>query len=106
MVEGTRSICVSLHAYPISKCSYEGGYAEKYNGADLVTDSLNTVVVVVIQYRLGAFGMPLRSEAHIISFVSLIPALGFLSGDEIKAQGALNAGLREREKASSYCRPY
>ena len=89
------------HAYLISKCSYESGYAAEYNGADLVADSLNTMVVVVIQYRLGAFGMPPRSEAHIISSVGLIPALGFLSGNEIKVQGALNAGLREKKKSSS-----
>ena len=38
-------------------CSYQGGSAAQYNGASLVADSLNTVVVVVIQYRLGAFGM-------------------------------------------------
>ncbi|KAG8212819.1 Carboxylesterase [Butyriboletus roseoflavus] len=44
---------------------YEAGYAAEYNGADLLADSLNTMVVVVIQYRLGAFG--------------------FLSGNEIKA---------------------
>ena len=87
-MEGTRLICTS-------------GYAAEYNGANLVADSLNTMVVVVIQYRLGAFGVPPRSEAHIISPVGLIPALGFLSGNEIKVQGALNAGLREKKKSSS-----
>ncbi|KAG9316092.1 Alpha/Beta hydrolase protein [Chiua virens] len=55
---------------------YEAGYAAEDNGADLLADSLNTMVVVVIQYRLGAFG--------------------FLSGNEIKAQGALNAGLLDQ----------
>ncbi|KAF8442075.1 Alpha/Beta hydrolase protein [Boletus edulis BED1] len=55
---------------------YEEGYAAWYNGADLIIDSLNTVVVVVIQYRLGAFG--------------------FLAGNEVKAQGALNAGLLDQ----------
>ena len=35
---------------------YEGGYAAEFNGADLVADSHNGVVAVVIQYRLGAFG--------------------------------------------------
>ena len=55
-MEGTRLISVSLRAHLISKCSYESGYAAEYNGAELVADSLNTVVVVVIQYRLGAFG--------------------------------------------------
>ncbi|KAH0833387.1 Alpha/Beta hydrolase protein [Lanmaoa asiatica] len=55
---------------------YEAGYAGEYNGADLVADSFNTMVVVVIQYRLGAFG--------------------FLSSNEVKAQGALNAGLLDQ----------
>ncbi|KAG6372175.1 Alpha/Beta hydrolase protein [Boletus reticuloceps] len=55
---------------------YEAGYAAMYNGADLLIDSLNTVVVVVIQYRLGAFG--------------------FLAGNEVKAGGALNAGLLDQ----------
>ena len=73
------------------------GYAAQYDGTDLVNDSLNTVVVVVIQYRLGAFGMLTASEANIISSVGLILALGFLSGNEIKDQGALNAGLREKK---------
>ncbi|KAF8124709.1 Alpha/Beta hydrolase protein [Boletus edulis] len=55
---------------------YEAGYAAMYNGADLLIDSLNTMVVIVIQYRLGAFG--------------------FLAGNEVKAQGALNAGLLDQ----------
>lgn len=44
-------------AYLTPERSYEAGYAAENNGADLVADSLNTVLVVVIQYRLGAFGM-------------------------------------------------
>ncbi|KAG6372185.1 Alpha/Beta hydrolase protein [Boletus reticuloceps] len=65
-----------ISTYLMSKCSYEAGYAAWYNGADLLIDSLNTVVVVVIQYRLGAFG--------------------FLAGNEVKAGGALNAGLLDQ----------
>lgn len=45
-----------LRAYPISKFSYVSGYAAGFNGAELVADSADTVLVVVIQYRLGAFG--------------------------------------------------
>jgi len=58
---------MSLNAYQILKCSYGLGYAAAFNGADLVADSLNTVVVVVIQYRLGAFGMPSGSEDDLVS---------------------------------------
>ncbi|KAF8442079.1 Carboxylesterase [Boletus edulis BED1] len=64
---------------------YAWGYAATYNGADLLIDSLNTVVVVVIQYRLGAFDMSL-----------LRMLTGFLAGNEVKAQGALNAGLLDQ----------
>ncbi|KAH7903515.1 Carboxylesterase family-domain-containing protein, partial [Hygrophoropsis aurantiaca] len=55
---------------------YVAGYAEEFDGADLVADSHNGVVTVVMQYRLGAFG--------------------FLSGNEVKASGALNAGLLDQ----------
>ncbi|KAF7346433.1 Carboxylic ester hydrolase [Mycena sanguinolenta] len=57
---------------------YAIGSASQYNGADLVQDSNNQVVVVVIQYRLGLFG--------------------FLAGQEMKDDGALNAGLRQLTK--------
>ena len=56
------SICAPLRGYFISECSYQAGYAAAFNGADLLGDSLNTMVIVVIQYRLGAFGMPSHSE--------------------------------------------
>ncbi|KAH7928320.1 alpha/beta-hydrolase [Leucogyrophana mollusca] len=53
---------------------YVSGYSASYDGADLLNHSSNGVVAVVLQYRLGVFG--------------------FLSGNEVKAGGALNAGLR------------
>ena len=87
-------IKVFLGAYLISQCSYEYGYAAEYDGADLVADSLNTVIAVVIQYRLGAFGM--HSTLRLAPFRHcLIRFTGFLSGNEVKARGALNAGLRK-----------
>ncbi|KAJ6508683.1 Alpha/Beta hydrolase protein [Mycena sanguinolenta] len=58
---------------------YAIGSASQYNGADLVQDSNNQVVVVVIQYRLGLFG--------------------FLAGQQMKDDGALNAGLLDQEFA-------
>ncbi|KAH0833389.1 Alpha/Beta hydrolase protein [Lanmaoa asiatica] len=85
---------------------YEGGYAAKYNGANLVADSLNTVVVVVIQYRLGAFGKTSHSETSTISSVCLILALGFLSGNEVEAQGVLNAGLLDQTFALQWVQDY
>ncbi|KAG6372189.1 Alpha/Beta hydrolase protein [Boletus reticuloceps] len=75
---------------------YAWGNAATYNGADLLIDSLNTVVVVVIQYRLGAFGISLLRMLTGWWLVSLIHALGFLAGNEVKAQGALNAGLLDQ----------
>ncbi|KAF8158914.1 alpha beta-hydrolase [Mycena galopus ATCC 62051] len=58
---------------------YTLGSASQFNGADLVQESNNQVVVVVIQYRLGLFG--------------------FLPGQQIKEGGALNAGLLDQEFA-------
>ncbi|KAF8158910.1 alpha/beta-hydrolase [Mycena galopus ATCC 62051] len=58
---------------------YAIGSASQYNGADLVPDSNNQVVAVVIQYRLGLFG--------------------FLAGQQVKDNGALNAGLLDQEFA-------
>ncbi|KAJ7838686.1 alpha beta-hydrolase [Mycena leptocephala] len=58
---------------------YALGSASQYDGADLVQESNNQVVAVVIQYRLGLFG--------------------FLAGQEMKDGGALNAGLLDQEFA-------
>ncbi|KAF7365113.1 Carboxylic ester hydrolase [Mycena venus] len=58
---------------------YALGSASQYNGADLVQDSNNKVVAVVIQYRLGLFG--------------------FLAGQQVKDDGALNAGLLDQDFA-------
>ncbi|KIK62492.1 hypothetical protein GYMLUDRAFT_41945 [Collybiopsis luxurians FD-317 M1] len=60
-----------------------GGYimggASSNPGGDLVRESHNEIVVVVIQYRLGLFG--------------------FLPGSEVKANGNLNAGLLDQDFA-------
>ncbi|KAF7350856.1 Carboxylic ester hydrolase [Mycena sanguinolenta] len=58
---------------------YATGSAGDYNGADIVQESNNNVVVVVIQYRLGLFG--------------------FLAGSQVKNEGALNAGLLDQQFA-------
>ncbi|GLB44902.1 putative type-B carboxylesterase lipase family protein [Lyophyllum shimeji] len=53
--------------------------ADIYDGKDLIRESNNGVVVVVIQYRLGVFG--------------------FLPGKEVKKNGALNVGLLDQQFA-------
>ncbi|KAK7048474.1 carboxylic ester hydrolase [Favolaschia claudopus] len=58
---------------------YALGGAGFYNGSELVQESNNQVVVVILQYRLGLFG--------------------FLAGNEIKKAGDLNAGLLDQEFA-------
>ncbi|KAJ7675719.1 Alpha/Beta hydrolase protein [Mycena polygramma] len=58
---------------------YALGSAGEYNGSEIVQESNNQVVVVVIQYRLGLFG--------------------FLAGQEVKDGGALNAGLLDQDFA-------
>ncbi|KAJ7704489.1 Alpha/Beta hydrolase protein [Mycena rosella] len=58
---------------------YVLGSAGDYNGAELVQESNNEVVVVVIQYRLGLFG--------------------FLAGEQVQDGGVLNAGLLDQDFA-------
>ncbi|KAJ7205923.1 cephalosporin esterase [Mycena haematopus] len=58
---------------------YAAGSAGDYNGADIVQESNNGAVVVVIQYRLGLFG--------------------FLAGKQVASEGALNAGLLDQQFA-------
>ncbi|KDQ25027.1 hypothetical protein PLEOSDRAFT_1047807 [Pleurotus ostreatus PC15] len=58
---------------------YVAGGAGSFNGGDLISEAKNGVVTVIIQYRLGIFG--------------------FLSGSQVKANGALNAGLLDQEFA-------
>ncbi|KAH7921897.1 alpha beta-hydrolase [Leucogyrophana mollusca] len=58
---------------------YVSGPSSIFDGADLIKNSNNGVVVVVIQYRLGLFG--------------------FLAGKAVKAGGALNAGLLDQNYA-------
>ncbi|SJL12160.1 uncharacterized protein ARMOST_15581 [Armillaria ostoyae] len=53
---------------------YVAGSASTFDGNDLIRESGNGVVAVIIQYRLGLFG--------------------FLAGEAVKANGRLNAGLR------------
>lgn len=59
--------------------SYSGGYAiggpSTFKGDDLVSESNNGVIAVIIQYRLGLFG--------------------FLADETVKKDGALNAGICE-----------
>ncbi|KAK0482568.1 Alpha/Beta hydrolase protein [Armillaria novae-zelandiae] len=52
---------------------------DAYNGNDLVRESGDGVIAVVIQYRLGLFG--------------------FLAGEAVKANGRLNAGLLDQQFA-------
>ena len=49
-------------------CRYVLGSASQYNGAELVQESNNNVVVVIIQYRLGLFGkrFPLQTRVLLI----------------------------------------
>ncbi|KAJ6572327.1 hypothetical protein B0H19DRAFT_1348498 [Mycena capillaripes] len=67
----------------VSVWIYGGGYvagrASIYNGKDIIDQGNHGVVVVTTQYRLGLFG--------------------FLSGAEVKASGALNAGLLDQDFA-------
>ncbi|KIM79125.1 hypothetical protein PILCRDRAFT_568262 [Piloderma croceum F 1598] len=75
---------------PVVVWIHGGGYQEgniaTLPHADLVTDSQNHVIVVYIQYRLGAFG--------------------FLAGPSVKKSGALNAGLLDQHLALQWVQQY
>ncbi|KAL0945305.1 hypothetical protein HGRIS_000810 [Hohenbuehelia grisea] len=58
---------------------YVGNSASRQNGEDLLRLSRNSVVAVLIQYRLGLFG--------------------FLAGSKVKQGGVLNAGLLDQDFA-------
>lgn len=58
---------------------YLSGSASVWDGKDLVHESGNAVINVIIQYRLGLFG--------------------FLAGNAVKQDGAPNAGLLDQEFA-------
>ncbi|KAH7913419.1 Alpha/Beta hydrolase protein [Hygrophoropsis aurantiaca] len=68
---------------PVIVWIHGGGYvygsSSLFDGADLIKNSNNGVVVVTVQYRLGLFG--------------------FLAGKAVKAGGALNAGLLDQHQA-------
>ncbi|KZP16256.1 alpha/beta-hydrolase [Athelia psychrophila] len=75
----------SARGMPVVVWIHGGGYvagsASQHPQTDLTVDSGNRAIVVLIQYRLGVFGT------------------GFLSGPEVKANGALNAGLLDQTLA-------
>ncbi|KAE9396306.1 alpha/beta-hydrolase [Gymnopus androsaceus JB14] len=73
-------VVVNVHGGGYTMGALYGGPIEGfYDGNSLITHSGNGLVVVTIQYRLGVFG--------------------FLAGDEVKAAGALNAGLLDQQFA-------
>jgi hypothetical protein len=77
---------------------YVAGNADS-TGEDLVHNANDEIVAVLIQYRLGLFGMlslPIRLPQEGPEFLS-----GFLPGSEVKNNGDLNAGIREYPSLSS-----
>ncbi|KAJ7662010.1 alpha/beta-hydrolase [Mycena polygramma] len=81
---------VPLKDLPVVVWIHGGGFvqgaASMYRGSDLIAQSNNGLVAVMIQYRLGLFG--------------------FLPGAEVKKNGALNAGLLDQEFALRWVRKY
>ncbi|KAJ7167191.1 Alpha/Beta hydrolase protein, partial [Mycena crocata] len=68
---------------PVIVYIHGGGYvfgaSSQYRGTEVIDQSNRGVVVVIMQYRLGLFG--------------------FLSGSEVKKNGALNTGLLDQDFA-------
>ncbi|KAJ7058688.1 Alpha/Beta hydrolase protein [Mycena amicta] len=65
---------------------YEAGGANQFNGQDIIRWSNRGVVIVIVQYRLGLFG--------------------FLAGQKVKKNGALNAGLLDQDAALRWVQKY
>lgn len=67
-----------------------GGYANNsnanYNGTEVVKRSGDNIVFVNFNYRVGA--------------------LGFLAGEKVRRNGALNAGLLDQRKALEWVQKY
>ncbi|KAF3392075.1 Secreted lipase [Talaromyces pinophilus] len=61
----------------------EGGY---YDGTSLIQQADNNLIVVTINYRLGAFG--------------------FLAGEPLRDQGVFNAGLHDQRAALAWVQAY
>lgn len=83
------------HATPKSKLKVwfyiqGGGYSTNsnanYNGTDVVSKSDFNVILVNFNYRVGA--------------------LGFLAGEDVREDGALNAGLLDQRKALEWVQKY
>ncbi|KAJ3520878.1 hypothetical protein NMY22_g12549 [Coprinellus aureogranulatus] len=71
---------------PVIVWIHGGGYLEgtssQFNGNDLIQGADGKAIVVLIQYRLGAYG--------------------FLAGEAVKQDGVLNAGLLDQQFALSW----
>jgi hypothetical protein len=98
---GSEVVATPAGGLPVVVWIHGGGYiqgsANLYNGADLILDSNYGVITVVIQYRLGLFGMSLLFPLGFKYILRCIHyRLGFLSGEAVKEGGAPNAGLRTR----------
>jgi len=72
--------------------SYLAGDASDYQGSDLINEANGGVVVVTVQYRLGGFGKACSTIKYPHSHKMTLSS-GFLAGEKVKADGALNAGL-------------
>jgi carboxylesterase type B len=62
---------------PVVVWIHGGGYLEgaasEFNGADLITDSNHGVITVLVQYRLGLFGMFCYSWFQMHTKVNILP---------------------------------
>ncbi|KAL0957839.1 hypothetical protein HGRIS_000024 [Hohenbuehelia grisea] len=79
-IPGTK---VPSESLPVVVFIHDGGYhsgsARMFDGDDLVQESGNNIIAVIIQFRLGLFG--------------------FLAGEEVKRSGSLNVGLLDQQFA-------
>jgi carboxylesterase type B len=95
---GSEVVATPAGGLPVVVWIHGGGYIEgaasTFNGADLIKESNYGVVTVLVQYRLGLFGMCLLLPLVFSTLRCIHYVLGFLSGEAVKQGGALNAGIR------------
>ncbi|KAG0695775.1 Alpha/Beta hydrolase protein [Suillus ampliporus] len=92
---------------PVVVWIHGGGYIEGnaslFNGADLIIESNHAVIAVIIQYRLGLFGMSSRCFGFLNAYAA--DQDSFLE-KRSKKGGALNVGLLDQNYALQWVQAY
>ncbi|KLO13416.1 cephalosporin esterase [Schizopora paradoxa] len=93
---------------PVVFWIHGGGYADGgavgFDGSDLIREAGGGIVAVEVQYRLGLFGTLSLVPHVLLLFIDSIE--GFIPGQEIKKNGALNLGLLDQNAALEWVQSF